>query len=93
MTTTETPIAFEIGSKDMAEALQEARETLDAAGGKATLDLSALRRIDPRSLAAMEALAAEADKKGVRIVLRSVNVDVYRVLKLARLASRFSFVP
>jgi len=93
MTTTETPIAFEIGSKDMAEALQEARETLDAAGGEATLDLSALRRIDPRSLAAMEALAAEADKKGVRIVLRSVNVDVYRVLKLARLASRFSFVP
>ena len=33
-----------------------------------------------------------ADEKGVKVVLRGVNVDVYKVLKLVKLASRFSFL-
>jgi hypothetical protein len=40
----------------------------------------------------MEEFARIADDKAVRIVLRGVNVDVYKVLKLVKLAHRFSFV-
>ena len=33
-----------------------------------------------------------ADAKTVKVVLRGVNVDVYKVLKLVKLTPRFSFV-
>ena len=39
----------------------------------------------------METLADSADEKAVKVVLRGVNIDIYKVLKLAKLASRFSF--
>ena len=38
----------------------------------------------------MEKLAGSADKKAVKVVLRGVNVAVYKVLKLMRLEARFS---
>ena len=37
-------------------------------------------------------LAGIADDKAVKVVLRGVNVDIYKVLKLMKLASRFSFL-
>ena len=40
----------------------------------------------------MEDLANAADEKSVEISLQAVNVGVYKVLKLARLTVRFSFV-
>ena len=40
----------------------------------------------------MEEFADIADTKGVKVVLRGVDVGVYKVLKLVNLASRFSFV-
>jgi anti-anti-sigma regulatory factor len=51
-----------------------------------------VRRIDPSALRAIEEFAGTADDKGVKVVLCGVNVDVYKVLKLMRLAPRFSFV-
>ena len=50
--------------------------------GEVTLDFSSVRRIDPGALRAMEELARMADEKDVKVVLRGVNVDVYKVLKL-----------
>ena len=49
-------------------------------------------RLDSRSLLAIEEFTTLAADKGVRVVLRGVNVGVYKVLKLVKLASRFSFV-
>jgi hypothetical protein len=40
----------------------------------------------------MEEFARIADEKAVKVVLRGVNVDVYKVLKLVKLTQRFSFV-
>jgi hypothetical protein len=40
----------------------------------------------------MEELAQLASEKNVKVALRSVNVDVYKVLKLVKLTRRFSFV-
>ena len=74
------------------EALAEAREKLSSADGEMLLDLSAVQRIDPAGLLAIEELATAAKQKAVKVALRGVNVGVYKVLKLARLTDRFSFV-
>ena len=66
--------------------------TLDSAEGDVVLDFSSVRRIDPSALRAMEELAGIADDKAVKVVLRGVNVDIYKVLKLVKLTSRFSFL-
>lgn len=73
-------------------ALREAGEKLDGTEGEAVLDCSSVHRIDSSALRALEALACIADEKNVKIVLRGVNVDVYKVLKLVKLTRRFSFV-
>ncbi len=72
--------------------LQEAGRNLDCTQGETGLDFSSVRRIDSGALQALEELARIADEKAVKIVLRGVNVDVYKVLKLVKLAHRFSFV-
>ncbi len=74
-----------------AEALQEAIASLDGAGGELVLDFSSVRRVDAGVLRAMEKLAGAAGDKAVKVVLRGVNIDVYKALKLIKLASRFSF--
>ena len=53
--------------------------------GEAILDFSSVRRIDPSALQAMEEFVRIADDKAVKVVLRGVNVDVYKVLKLVKL--------
>ena len=83
---------LEIEGGRLVQTLQTARETLDGAQGDVVLDFSSVRRINPSGLRAMEKLAGIADGKAVKIVLRSVNVDIYKVLKLVKLTSRFSFL-
>ena len=56
------------------------------------LDCSSLRHVDPSAVTALEKLAGAADAKSIKVVLRGVNVAIYKVLKLANLAHHFSFV-
>jgi anti-anti-sigma regulatory factor len=81
-----------VNGEDVAKALDDLRGKLADYEGEVTLDFSGVRRVDPSGLRAIEDLAAAADAKPVKVVLRGVNVDVYKVLKLARLTPRFSFV-
>jgi anti-anti-sigma regulatory factor len=83
---------LKIDEERVVQELQEAAEKLDSTEDEVVLDFSSVRRIDPSVLRAMEEFAGKADNKGVKVVLRGVNVDVYRVLTLVRLTSRFSFV-
>ena len=83
---------LEIDGERVVTALQVAREALDSAQNDVVLDFSSVRRIDPSALRAMEKLAGIADEKAVKVVLRGVNVDIYKVLKLVKLTSRFSFL-
>ena len=85
-------VMFKIDGEGVVLALQQAGERLDTANGQAVLDFSAVRRVDPAGLCAMQELAAIADGRGVKLALRGVNIGVYKVLKLAKLASRFSFL-
>ena len=83
---------LKIDEENVVQALQEAGEKLDSVEGEVALDFSSVRRIDPSALRALEEFAGVADSKGVKVVLRGVNVGVYKVLKLVKLTSRFSFV-
>jgi anti-anti-sigma regulatory factor len=83
---------LKIDEERVVQALQEAAEKLDNAEDEVALDFSSVRRIDPSVLRVLDEFAGKADNKGVKVVLRGVNVDVYKVLTLAKLTSRFSFV-
>jgi anti-anti-sigma regulatory factor len=85
------PVLLNIGEKCVVPALQEAAAKLDSTKGEVVLDFSSVARINPGALRAMEEFASAADGKGVKVVLCGVRVDVYKVLKLTKLASRFSF--
>lgn len=80
-----------IDSAGLAGLIQQASEDLKHAAKDVVVDLSSVRRIDPCSIRLLEQLAGEAQKKKVAVTLRGVNVDVYKVMKLAQLASHFSF--
>jgi anti-anti-sigma regulatory factor len=67
-------------------------EKLKEADGEVVLDFSSVPRLDTAAATAMENLADLAGPASVRIAIRSVNVDVYKVLKLLKLTQRFSFV-
>src|SRR5271167_2739338 len=92
MTMTTFPVWLNTDGEDVVHALQEAREKLNSADGEVSLDFSSVRRIDPSALRELEELASIADDKAVKVVLRGVNVDIYKVLKLVKLTSRFSFL-
>jgi anti-anti-sigma regulatory factor len=84
-------VLHELETVHLVEALLEARKKLDCAEGEILLDFSAVRRIDPTVLSAMEELAGLAERKAIKLVLQGVKVEVYKVLKVLKLASRFSY--
>ena len=71
---------------------QEAVEKVKSGEGEVVLDFSSVLRIDASVVRAMEELAGLADDRSVKIVLRAVNMDIYKVLKLLKLAQRFTFL-
>jgi anti-anti-sigma regulatory factor len=80
-----------LDEKQLVTVLRELVEKLDRAGSELILDFSAVHWIDSKAVLAIDELAQKADEKSLRIVLRNVNVDVYKVLKLVRLTPRLSF--
>ncbi len=82
---------LKIDEERVVQALHEAAEKLDSVEGEMALDFSSVQRIDASALRGMEAFETLAGDKGIKVVLRGVNVGVYKVLKLAKLTSRFSF--
>jgi anti-anti-sigma regulatory factor len=68
----------------------QAVEKLNRAESDVVLDFSSVQRIDTKGVQALEELAARAEEKSVKPMLRAVNMDVYRVLKLLGLTQRFN---
>lgn len=83
---------LKIDEERVVQGLQEAGEKLDSAEDEVIVDFSSVLRIDASGLRAMDEFAGKADGKGLKVALRGVNVSVYKVLKLMKLTSRFSFV-
>jgi anti-anti-sigma regulatory factor len=72
--------------------LRSALERLDSADDELLLDFSAVHRVDAAALRALEELAAQAQERSVKLVLRGVRVEVYKVLKLFAATAQFSFL-
>ncbi len=89
---TKVPTSIILEENRLPQQLLNACEELGSTDDKVTLDFSSVRRIDPGAIQALETLADKADEKAANVVVCRVNVDVYKVLKLARLSRRFSFV-
>ena len=85
-------VLLKIDEERVVDALREAADKLDSSDGEVVLDFSSVRKIAPSAIQALENLASVANNKSVKVVLRGVNVDVYKVLKLVKLAPRFSFL-
>jgi len=89
---TTNPMCLKIDPERVALGLQqEAMEMVKSAEGELVLDFSSVLRIDSNVAGALEQLAGLADNRSVKVVLRTVNADIYKVLKLLQLAQRFSF--
>jgi anti-anti-sigma regulatory factor len=72
--------------------LQQAAQMLGDFQKDVVLDFSSVRRIDAAATRELEKVAGIADVHSVKVSLRGINIDIYRVLKLVNLASRFSFL-
>jgi anti-anti-sigma regulatory factor len=92
MTMATVSVLLKVNRQPVAVALQEAREKLESGSAKVILDFSGVERIEPSALNALQEVADLGDAKGVKLALRNVNVDIYKALKLLRLAARFSYV-
>jgi anti-anti-sigma regulatory factor len=88
MTTSDVLI---VDSGQPLQTLQEAQEKVASSKTDLMLDFSAVKRVDPATLQALEGLAILAGDHHVNVALCGVDVAVYKVLKLAKLASQFSF--
>ncbi len=81
-----------VDNEHIADGVQDACERLHGSDDEVVLDFSSVQRIDTHAIDAMVRLAAMADDTGAKVILRGVNAEVYKVLKLVSLASRFSFL-
>jgi len=72
--------------------LQECEKCLKHAQDEVVLDFSSVARLDGSSLRSLAEFASKAETASVKVILRGVNVDVYKVLVLVKLSSRFVFV-
>ena len=72
--------------------IQEAIAKVNSGQREVMLDFSSVRRLDTDMVGALEELAGLADGKSVKVVLRAVNTDIYRVLKQLKLTQRFTFM-
>jgi anti-anti-sigma regulatory factor len=85
-------VLLKIDAGRVADSLQEACSNLNSEQGELRLDFNGVSRIGPGDLRAMQGLASLAEDKAVKVGLVGVNVGIYKVLKLAKLASRFCFL-
>lgn len=72
--------------------IQDAVDKVKSGEQGVVLDFSAVAWIDGNVVRALEELADLADGRSVKVALRAVNVDIYRVLKQLKLTERFCFV-
>jgi anti-anti-sigma regulatory factor len=84
--------SFVTNEEYIAKQLNDIREQLPTEGPEVLLDFFLAQSFDPASIRALEELAGAADSVSAKIVLRGVSVEMYKVLKLAGLCERFSFI-
>lgn len=92
MTTTAASASIVMNGERVAETLKEVCGKLSTDGGEILLDFFFVQTLDPAGIKALEDLAGTAGIMKVKIILRGVNVELYKVLKLSDLTDRFLFI-
>jgi len=87
-----TAAVLAIEEASLISLLERAKKNLPDERGELVLDFSAVHRIDAAGLRALEEFARFSHKKEIQIILRGVQVDLYKALKLIGLTDQFSFV-
>lgn len=87
----ESSSVLSIDEQNVRAALQKAADSLESEQNHPVLDFSAVRTLDAPGLRALQEYAHRAEQKKIKVALRGVDVNVYKTLKLARLARSFSF--
>lgn len=82
---------FKLDERRMIATLTRATQELDGSEDESVLDFSLVCRIDSGGLRALEEFARVAEEKSVKVVVRGAHIDVYKALKLAKLAPRVRF--
>ncbi len=72
--------------------LQAIEKSLDHTQSEVVIDFSSVSRLDGIAVRSVAEFASKAEANSVKVILRGVKVDVYKVLVLTKLSSRFSFV-
>ncbi|HZP64564.1 MAG TPA: STAS domain-containing protein [Terriglobales bacterium] len=73
----------------IAAALQQVVQNLGS--GEIVLDFTAVQRMDSDEMRTLEELAKAATEKRIGVVLRRLDVDLYKSIKLMKPGARFSF--
>ncbi len=79
----------ELGPGQITAALQKLQR--DLAAGQAVLDFRTVQRLDVDDMRALEDLGNRAAEIKACLVLRGVNVDLYKAIKLMKTTARFSY--
>jgi anti-anti-sigma regulatory factor len=91
MTTAIMAEFVKLDQKNIVAVLKDTGKQLARAEGEVVVDFSAVEWVDSAIVKALQEFADTADLASVKVGLRDVNIGVYKVLKLVRLAERFSF--
>ena len=78
--------------ENVASLLKTIGDNLNRDTDEVVLDFSGVRRLDANSLRALEQFASTAETKSIKVALRGASVEIYKVLTLVKLTSRFTFV-
>jgi len=92
MPVTMMTVRIKVDEGSIADVLRDALQKMDGARGELLLNLSSVRRLDAGAVREMEKFVTLADERDIKVTLRGVNIDVYKVLKLVDLTPRFSFL-
>jgi anti-anti-sigma regulatory factor len=79
-------------NESVASILRDSEKSLNRAQDEVLIDFSSIARLDASSLRSLVEFASKAKQASIKVKLRGVNVDVYKVLLLMKLTSQFSFV-
>ncbi len=87
-----TASAIVVNGERVAETMNELCGNLTANSGELLLDFFFVQTLDPAAIKGLEDLSGIAEVMKVKIILRGVNVEVYKVLKLSDLTDKLLFI-
>lgn len=71
--------------------LQDCSKSLNGTQEEVVIDFSSVHRLNGSALRSLQEFATKAKADSVKVTLRAVNAEVYKVLVLMKLTSRFRF--